>query len=62
MGISAKPPGLMIVPQGNHPVPESFTSFLWENELGAFLAKPAWAGEQESGETGLGVRVAPGSA
>ena len=62
MANSTKPPGMIIVPQGPRPVPESFTEFLWKNELGAFLAKPAWAGEQESGETGLGVRVAPGSA
>ena len=61
MAHSAKPPGLMIVPQGNRPVPESFTEFLWENKLGAFLAKPAWAGEAESGATAYGVRVAPGS-
>lgn len=61
MANSAKPPGLIIVPQGPRLVPESFTEFLWVNELGAFLAKPAWAGEPESGETGLGVRVAPGS-
>lgn len=62
MANSAKPPGLLIVPQGSHPVPESFIQFLVENELGAFLAKPAWAGEQESGSTAYGVRVAPGSA
>jgi len=62
MAHSANPPGLVIVPQGHHPIPESFTNFLWNQELGAFLAKPAWAGEQESGETGLGIRVAPGSA
>lgn len=53
--------GMLIVPQGNHPVPESFTNFLWDNDLGAFLAKPSWAGEQESGATGLGIRVAPGT-
>lgn len=62
MANSARPPGLLIVPQGIHPIPESFTNFLWDNELGAFLAKPTWAGEQESGATGLGLRVAPGSA
>lgn len=62
MANSAQPPGLLIVPQGSRPVPESFTSFLWENGLGAFLAKPAWAREKETGETGLGLRVAPGSA
>jgi hypothetical protein len=62
MANSTKPPGMMIVPQGLRPIPESFTNFLWDNELGAFLAKPAWAGEQESGATGLGIRVAPGSA
>lgn len=62
MAESVKPPGLMIVPQGQLPVPESFVSFLWDHHLGAFLAKPSFAGEQMSGETGLGVRVAPGSA
>jgi hypothetical protein len=62
MANSTHPPGLMIVPQGSRPVPESFTNFLWENELGAYLVKPSWVGQPESGETGLGVRVAPGSA
>jgi hypothetical protein len=62
MANSTLPPGLIIVPQGPRQVPESFTNFLWDNELGAFLAKPAWAREKESGETGLGLRVAPGSA
>jgi hypothetical protein len=62
MAESAKTPGLMIVPQGSRSIPESFIQFLVENELGAFLAKPAWAREKESGETGLGLRVAPGSA
>ena len=62
MAHSANPPGLLIVSQGLRPIPESFTNFLWDNKLGAFLAKPTWAGEQESGATGLGVRVAPGSA
>ena len=62
MANSTLPPGLIIVPQGSRPMPESFTRFLWNEGLGAFLAKPAWAGEQESGETGLGLRVAPGSA
>lgn len=55
-------PGILIVPQGTKPLPESFVAFIWENGVSAFLAKPTWAGEQESGETGLGVRVAPGSA
>ena len=62
MAYSTRLPGLLIVSQGLHPIPKSFVEFLWKNELGAFLAKPSWAGEQESGETGLGLRVAPGSA
>jgi hypothetical protein len=61
MAHSANPQGLLIVPHGLNPIPDSFTNFLWDSELGAFLAKPTWAGEQESGATGLGVRVAPGS-
>jgi hypothetical protein len=61
MAHSVKPPGLIIVPQGPRPIPDSFTSFLWDNELGAFLAKPSFAGEAESGQTGLGISVAPGS-
>ena len=61
MANRAESPGLLIVPQGPRPIPERFAEFLWKNELGAFLAKPSWSGEQESGETGLGLRVAPGS-
>ena len=61
MAYSAEPPGLMIVPQGNLPVPESFINFLLDNDLGAFLAKPTWTKEKESGATGFGIRIAPGS-
>lgn len=54
-------PGFLIVPQGIRPLPDSFINFLWDQEIGAFLVKPEWVGQPESGETGLGVRVAPGS-
>ena len=54
--------GLLIVPQGTRPLPESFVNFLWDNEVASFLVKPGWTGMPESGETWLGVRVAPGSA
>jgi hypothetical protein len=53
--------GVLIVPQGPRPLHNNFVNFLWDQELAAFLAKAAWAGEPESGETGLGIRVAPGS-
>ena len=54
--------GLLIVPQGARPLPESFINFLWNNEVASFLVKPEWTGMPEAGETGLGLRVAPGSA
>ena len=53
---------LLIVPTGAKSLPDSFTNFLWEQEIAAFLVKPEWVGQPESGETGLGIRVAPGSA
>jgi len=54
--------GLLIVPQGMRPIPDSFINFLWDQEIGAFLVKPEWVGMPESGETGLGLLIAPGSA
>jgi hypothetical protein len=53
---------LLIVPQGDRPLPENFLNFLWDQEVKAFLAKPSWVSEPESGTTRMGVRVAPGSA
>jgi hypothetical protein len=53
--------GVLIVPQGQKPLHDNFVNFLWDQRLAAFLAKPAWAKEPESGETGLGIRVAPGT-
>ena len=54
--------GWLIVPQGVRPLPETFLNFLWDNEIASFLVKPEWTGMPESVETGLGIRVAPGSA
>lgn len=53
---------LLIVPQGVRPLPGSFINFLWDQEIAAFLVKPDWVSEAESGSTALGLRVAPGSA
>lgn len=53
--------GLLIVPQGFRPLPDAFINFLWDKEVAAFLVKPEWVSQPESGETGLGLRVAPGS-
>ena len=53
--------GVLVVPQGTRPLPESFINFLWDQEVLAFLVKPDWVKMPESGETGLGLRVAPGS-
>lgn len=52
---------ILIVPQGCKPLPDSFINFLYDQEIAAFLAKPDWVSQLESGETGLGLRVAPGS-
>jgi hypothetical protein len=62
MANSAQPPRMMIVPQGLRPVPESFVSFIWDHKISAFLVQEGWAGEAECGATGLGLRVAPGTA
>jgi hypothetical protein len=53
---------VLIVPMGCKPMAGSFVNFLWDQEITAFLVKPEWVGQPESGETGLGLRVAPGSA
>ena len=52
---------LLIVPQGERPLPENFQNFIWDQEVKVFLVKPSWVGASESGTTGMGVRVAPGS-
>jgi hypothetical protein len=62
MGETVCSVGLLIVPQGERPLPDSFVDFLWNQEIGAFLVKPDWVSQPESGETGLGIRVAPGTA
>ena len=45
---------LLIVPQGAKPLPDSFLNFLWDHEVKAFLVKPEWVGEPESGPPGWG--------
>jgi hypothetical protein len=55
-------PSLLIVPRGTRPLPDKFIEYLWDYEVSAFLVKNDWMSEQESGQTGLGLRVAPGSA
>ena len=61
MAETARAVSLLIVPQGARPIPDSFLNFLWDHEVKAFLVKPEWVGEPESGTTGMGVRVSPGS-
>lgn len=56
------PPNLLIVPQGIRPLPDKFLDYLWDYEVVAFLVQNEYMGEQESGQTGLGIRVAPGRA
>jgi hypothetical protein len=55
-------PSLLIVPRGPRSLPDKFIDYLWAYEVVAFLVKNDWMSEQESGQTGLGLRVAPGSA
>ena len=52
---------LLIVPQGERPIPENFLNFIWDNEIKVFLVKPTWVSASESGTTGMGIRVSPGS-
>jgi hypothetical protein len=51
----------LIVPQGNKPLPEAFLNFLWDREIPAFLTEHEFVGQQESGQTGLGLSIAPGT-
>jgi hypothetical protein len=55
-------PGMLIVPHGTKELHDSFISFLWDRELAAFLVHNEWVKQPESGDTGLGLRVSPGSA
>ena len=55
-------PSLLIVPQGPKLLPDKFIDYLWDYEVVAFLVQNEYMSEQESGQTGLGIRVAPGSA
>ena len=55
--------GMLIVPHSRPAMALSFENFLWEQEVPAFLVRGnEWIRMPESGETYLGLRVAPGSA
>jgi hypothetical protein len=55
--------GFLVVPSLHPDLPESFQNFLWDQEVSAMicLLTDTWVRMPESGETGLGLRVAPGS-
>jgi hypothetical protein len=53
--------GLLVVPHGDKVVSERFADFLWEKDLAAFLVKNEWVNNLESGQSALGLRIAPGS-
>ena len=55
--------GMLVVPHSLEVMALSFENFLWDNEYPAYLVRGnEWIRMPESGETGLGLRVAPGSA
>lgn len=62
MAISTNPEGMLIVPQVEAAMPESFINLLMDREIGAFLVMPTWIRSSEFGQSGLGVRVTPGTA
>jgi hypothetical protein len=53
--------GFLVVPQGNKPLPDSFLNFLWDREIAAFLVKNSFISQQQSGQTELGLSIAPGT-
>jgi hypothetical protein len=53
--------GMMLATSNGHPLCESFITYLWDNEIWAFLITPSLVHQQESERTGLGVCVAPGT-
>lgn len=61
MGKAEHTDNLLIVPQGSRPLPENFLNFIWDQEVKVFLVKPEWVSAPESGTTGMGIRVSPGS-
>jgi len=52
---------VLVVPHGADPLPEQFIDFLWQREIAAVIVENNFVHQQESGQTGLGVRVAPGT-
>jgi len=56
-----KQEGMLLATSDGHPLCENFVTFLWDREIAAFLVQPTFVHQQESGQTGLGVRVAPGT-
>jgi hypothetical protein len=52
---------ILVVPHGRVPLPEQFVDFLFQREIPAILVMQKFVHEQESGQTGLGIRVAPGT-
>lgn len=58
----AHPDAMLVVPNGTHPLQESFITFLWDRELAAYLVRNPWVPKlEERGSTALGVLVRPGN-
>jgi hypothetical protein len=51
---------MLIVPNGDRPLQESFINFLWDKEFGAFLAHNEYVRAWE-GMPSYGIRISPGS-
>ena len=52
---------MMLATSDGRPLCDNFITFLWNKEIGACLIKPSFVHQQESEQTRLGVRVAPGT-
>jgi hypothetical protein len=52
---------MLVVPQGEKPIPDKFIDFLWDKSLGAYLVKPEWVPLPSESRTGMGIRISPGS-
>ncbi len=58
----AHPNAMLVVPNGEHPLQESFINFLWDREFAAYLVKNPWVPKmEERGSTAYGVLASPGN-
>lgn len=62
MAVLGEKEGMLVVPQGKKELAPSFATWLWDREVPCYLVQNDWVSMPEDGETGLGLRVAPGSA